>query len=89
MCHLHSGLVDQFDRTTLGGRPVIAPAPDHQFLAGLRPQNFEMLSNDVLKQILGRRYVEKKRGWSRDFISQATFNLELHANDDPATPISK
>jgi hypothetical protein len=48
-----------------------------------------MLSNDVLKQILGRRYVEKKRGWSRDFIAQATFNLELHANDDPATPISK
>src|ERR1700738_1675181 len=38
-----------------------------------------MLRNDVLEQILGRRYVEEKRGWSRDFIAQATFNLELHA----------
>src|SRR5450631_3616562 len=44
-----------------------------------------MLSNDVLKQILGRRDVEEKRGWAGEFISQATFDLELHANNDPAT----
>jgi hypothetical protein len=55
---VHYCLVDQLDRTTLSGNPVVALAAYRHLLTVLHPAYLEMFSNDALKRILCDRDVK-------------------------------